>query len=162
MSPALPGAPRVVLGAHSYSEGWQEYPPRVWYSPEIDASMFALHILWDTPGGSQRLNYILLMWIGSPLYHSARYNPPSFRSEQFQSALLHPPLSALLNFIPHSLTPPLSTLLSLNLTVWCFIPRFSNTFRGTPLFLTILPIWHSSFPLVVVPIVHPNVSCCLS
>jgi len=45
------GAPRLVAGAPSYSEGWQECPPRVWYSPEIDASKFTLHILSDTPGG---------------------------------------------------------------------------------------------------------------
>ena len=51
LSPALPGAPRLVVGAPSYSEGQQECPPRVWYSPEIDASKFTLHILSDTPGG---------------------------------------------------------------------------------------------------------------
>jgi len=82
LSPVLPGAPRVLSGgprcsqtyhSHShgttvpdmrdpsYSEGWQECPPRVWYSPEIDASKFTLHILSDTPGGVQRLKYILLM-----------------------------------------------------------------------------------------------------
>jgi len=51
----------VIRGA-SYSEGRQECPPRVWDSPEIDASKFALHILSDTPGGFQWLKYILLMW----------------------------------------------------------------------------------------------------
>jgi len=75
--PAFPGAPRctkVLSGAprysqtyynhshctpvpvirdHSYDEGQQECPPRVWYSPEIDASKFTLHILSDPPGGSQ-------------------------------------------------------------------------------------------------------------
>jgi len=86
-------------------------------------------------------------WIGSP---------------QFHSALLHPPLSALLNFIPYSLTPPLSELLSFNLMLIFFIPCFSNTFHGTPLFHTTLPIWRSSFPLVVVSIFHSNVSYCLS
>jgi hypothetical protein len=52
------GAPRLVLGAPrlvtddpSYSEGRRECPPRVLYSPEIDASKFALHILSNTPGG---------------------------------------------------------------------------------------------------------------
>jgi len=55
------GAPRLVAGAPSYSEGRQECPPRVWYSPEIDASKFTLHILSDTPGGLQWLKYILLM-----------------------------------------------------------------------------------------------------
>jgi len=68
LSLALPGAPRLVIGsprlvtgAPSYSEGRQEYPPRVWYSPEIDASKFTLHILSDTPGGFQWLKYILLL-----------------------------------------------------------------------------------------------------
>jgi len=68
LSPALPGsprlvvgAPRLVAGAPSYSEGRQECLPMVWYSPEIDASKFTLHILPDTPGGFQWLKYILLM-----------------------------------------------------------------------------------------------------
>jgi len=55
------GAPIPVIRCPSYSEGWPECPPRVWYSPEIDASKFTLHILSDTPGGSQQLKYILLM-----------------------------------------------------------------------------------------------------
>jgi len=62
LSPVLLGSPRLVVGAPSYSEGRQECPPRVWYSPEIDASKFSLHILSDTPGGFQWLKYILLMW----------------------------------------------------------------------------------------------------
>jgi len=69
LSPALPGAPRLVVstprlvaGAPSYSDSRQECPPRVWYSPEIHASKFTLHILSDTPGGFQWLKYILLMW----------------------------------------------------------------------------------------------------
>jgi len=61
MSPAVPGAPRLVVGAPSYSDGRQECPPRVWYSPEIDTSKFTLHILSDTPGGFQWLKYIVLM-----------------------------------------------------------------------------------------------------
>jgi len=61
MSPALPGTPWLVVGAPSYSEGRQECPPRVWYSPEIDASKFALPMLSDTPGGFQWQRYILLM-----------------------------------------------------------------------------------------------------
>jgi len=60
-STVIRGAPRLVIGAPSYSEGWQECPPRAWYSPEIDASKFTLHILSDTPGGFQWLKYILLM-----------------------------------------------------------------------------------------------------
>jgi len=69
LSPVLAGGPRLVVGAPrpvasapSYSEGRQECPPRVWYSPEIAASKFTLHILSDTPGGLQWLNYILLMY----------------------------------------------------------------------------------------------------
>jgi len=75
MSPALPGswqslpgasglvvgAPRLVARASSYSEGQQECPRRVWYSPEIDASKFTLHILSDTPRGFHWVQYILLM-----------------------------------------------------------------------------------------------------
>jgi len=82
LSSALPGAPKVfcraprfsqtyhndshhtpvqVIRDFSCSEGQPEYTSRVWYSPEIDAFMFSLHILWDTPGGSQWLKYILLM-----------------------------------------------------------------------------------------------------
>jgi len=67
LSPALPGllpelqdvprlvvgTPTLVAGAPSYSEGRQECPPRVSYSPEIDASKFTLHILSDTPGDFQ-------------------------------------------------------------------------------------------------------------
>jgi len=81
-SVTLPGAPKVLSGtlmssqsyhnhSHSspvpvmrdpsYSQGRLECPPRVWYSPEIDASKFTLHILSDTPGDSQWLKYILLM-----------------------------------------------------------------------------------------------------
>jgi len=70
LSQALPGTPRVVVGAPrlvtgtpGYSEGRQECPPRVWYSPEIDPSKFTLHILSDTPGGFQWQKYILLMYI---------------------------------------------------------------------------------------------------
>ena len=51
-----------VIRDPRYSEGQQECPPRVWYSPEIDASKFTLHILSDTPGGFQWLKYILLMY----------------------------------------------------------------------------------------------------
>jgi len=54
------GTPTLVASAPSFSEGWQECPPQVWYSPEIDASKFTLHILSDTPGGFQWLKYILL------------------------------------------------------------------------------------------------------
>jgi len=73
-SQLLPGAPRMFSGALRYSQtyhqnshctpvtvirdpnisgGQPECPPRVRYSPEIDASMFTLQILSDTPAGSQ-------------------------------------------------------------------------------------------------------------
>jgi len=81
-SARLPGAPTVLHGAsiwsqtnHNHSHGtsvpvirdpsythcWRECPPMVWYSPAIDASKFTLHILANTPGGSQWLKHILLM-----------------------------------------------------------------------------------------------------
>ena len=47
------GAPVPVIRDPSYSDGPPECPPRVWFSPEIDASKFILHILSDTPGGFQ-------------------------------------------------------------------------------------------------------------
>jgi len=61
LSLALPGVLRYAIDAPSYSEGRQECPLGVWYSPEIDASKFTLHILSDTPGGFQWLKCILLM-----------------------------------------------------------------------------------------------------
>jgi len=93
MSPALPGAPRLVVGAPSYSKGWQECPPKVWYSPEIDASKFTLHILSDTPGGFKRLKFNLLMyatrpiaWATGSIYFSVRgYKAPSEPSEPFRT-----------------------------------------------------------------------------
>jgi hypothetical protein len=48
------------------------------------------------------------------------------------------------------------------LTVFFFIPIFSNTSCSTFPSHTSLPIWRSSFLLVVVPIFHLNVSYCLS
>ena len=53
--------PVPVIRDPSHSEGWLECPPRVWFSPEIDASTFTLRLLSHTPGGSQWLKYILLM-----------------------------------------------------------------------------------------------------
>jgi len=58
---STPGAPRLVVGASSCSDGRQECPPRVWYAPEIDASKITLHIISATPGGFQWLKYMLLM-----------------------------------------------------------------------------------------------------
>jgi len=58
------GTPVPVIRDPSHSKGRPECPPRVWYSPEIDASKFSLHILSNTPGGFQWLNYILMiLWL---------------------------------------------------------------------------------------------------
>ena len=51
-----------VIRDPSYSEGQPEHPPKVWYSPEIDASKLTPHILQDTTGGSHWLKDILRMW----------------------------------------------------------------------------------------------------
>jgi len=55
------GAPGPVIRDPSHSDGKPECPPRVSSTGEIDASKFTLHILSDTPRGSQRRKYILLM-----------------------------------------------------------------------------------------------------
>jgi len=62
LSPAFPVVLRLVATGPSYSEARQECPPMVWYSPEIDASKFTLHILSNTPGGFQCLKYILQIY----------------------------------------------------------------------------------------------------
>jgi len=82
-SQVLPGAPNVLSCAPTctqtyqnhfydpavsvnsnpcYSKGQPEFPPKVWYSPEIEASKFTPHILSDTAEGFQYLQYILLMY----------------------------------------------------------------------------------------------------
>jgi len=57
----IPVTPVPVIKDPRFSEGQPECHPRVWYSPEIDASKFTLHILSDTPGVFQRLKSILLI-----------------------------------------------------------------------------------------------------
>jgi hypothetical protein len=54
----------------SYFESLSECLARVWYCHEIPASKFTLHILSDTPGGSQTLTDILLriIWIEFDIY----------------------------------------------------------------------------------------------
>jgi len=52
------GASVPVIRDPSYSDGQPECPPRVCFSPEIDASKFTLRLLSHTPGGSQWLQYI--------------------------------------------------------------------------------------------------------
>ena len=69
-SSEIPVTPVAVVRDPSYSEGRQECPPRVWYSPEIDASKFTLHIHSDTSGGFQLLKYILLMHVGLQISHN--------------------------------------------------------------------------------------------
>ena len=56
------GAPVAVIRYPTYSEGRLECPLMVWFCPEIDASNFTLRLLSHTPGGSQWLKYILLMY----------------------------------------------------------------------------------------------------
>jgi hypothetical protein len=55
------GARVPVIRDPNYSEGRLECPPRVWFSPQIDASNFTLRLLSHTPGDSQWLKFILLM-----------------------------------------------------------------------------------------------------
>jgi len=65
------GAPVQVIRDRSYSEGRPECPPKVWFSPEIDASKFTLSLLSHIPGGSQWLKYILRMWQKYPMNQQA-------------------------------------------------------------------------------------------
>jgi hypothetical protein len=53
--------PSLVAGVPSWCAVYQECPPRVHYSPEIEVSMFPVYILSDTPEGVQREKSILLM-----------------------------------------------------------------------------------------------------
>jgi hypothetical protein len=69
LSSGIPVNSVPVVRDPSYCEGLPEYPPRVWYSPEVDASKFTLHIFSDTPGVFQRLQYILLMCVNCPVVH---------------------------------------------------------------------------------------------
>jgi hypothetical protein len=61
-----------IIKDSRYFEGRPECPPKVWYSPEIDTSNFTVHILSDTLGGFQWLNYILLMHWPRIGYHKDR------------------------------------------------------------------------------------------
>jgi len=78
------GPPIPVTTDYSYSQRQSECPPRVWFSPEIDTSMFILHILPDTPGGCQQLNYSLLSLVSNKLlqlfqdYMTRQAHLPSF------------------------------------------------------------------------------------
>src|SRR5882757_2589595 len=47
------GDPVPVIRDPSYSDGRPECPPKVWFSPEINATKFTLRLLSNTPGGSQ-------------------------------------------------------------------------------------------------------------
>jgi len=128
-SPALWGVPKpitiaagAVINYPSYSEGRPECPPRVWYSAEIDASKFTLHVLSDTPGVFQWLKYILLMWISSI----------SLRSQFLLLQLFFDPFC--------TLYPPLSALHSTGWELFNSHRCFNNAFQtpyplhfGTPL-----------------------------
>ena len=67
------GSPVLVLRDLSYSKCWPECPPSVWCTPIIEASKFTHHILSNTSGGSQRLEYILLMLFRHPHYQIPRW-----------------------------------------------------------------------------------------
>jgi len=110
-SQVFPGAPRLVVGAPSYSESRQECPCSVWYSPEIDASKFTLHILSGTPGGFQWLKYILLMFSSYPKSQPLALLGNSAPNQIFSKALL--PRIGRLNF--PVVEPPLGPLLEW----WC-------------------------------------------
>ena len=74
-SKGLPGAPTgsqtyqnfihstavPVITYPSYSEDQPEYPPTVWFSPDMDTYKFTLCFCLYSPGGSQWPKYILLM-----------------------------------------------------------------------------------------------------
>jgi len=64
------GAPVPVIRDPNYSDGRPEFPPRVRFSPEIDTSKFTLRLFSHTPGGSQWLKYILLMYCSQNLHQS--------------------------------------------------------------------------------------------
>jgi len=80
------GTPVTVISDPSYSKGRLEFPPRVWYSPEIDALQFTLHVLSDTPGGSQWRKYILLIkpYIHHD-HHRSQYHRCHIWSQRVQS-----------------------------------------------------------------------------
>jgi hypothetical protein len=82
----------------SNSEGRPECPPTFCYSLEIDSSKFSLHILSDTPGGSQRLKYILLMidmfdHLDAVLRALGRKKPPGMENLFFTMKLARQKLS---------------------------------------------------------------------
>lgn len=52
-----------VIRDSSYSEHWPECPPTVRFSPNIEASNFTLHFFSHSPGSSQWLKFIVLMWM---------------------------------------------------------------------------------------------------
>jgi len=82
------GTPVPVIRDPSYSECQPEYPPRVWYSPEIDALKFTLHILSVTPGGFQQLKCILLVHFRH-LHRHQQQNPYLERIRKMYSNQRH-------------------------------------------------------------------------
>jgi hypothetical protein len=86
------GTPLNIIRYPSYSQGRPECPPRVWYSPESDASNFTIHILSDTPRGFQWLKYILLMRL-SDVRVSIPWLPACSQRSQihwYQQSQFHP------------------------------------------------------------------------
>ena len=83
------GAHIPVIRDPCNSEGWAECPPRVRFSPEIDASKFTPHLLSHTPGGSQRLNYILLMQRGESEHSTAISFRPAKPDPLLPAKLVH-------------------------------------------------------------------------
>jgi len=73
-SSEIPDTPGSVIRDPSYSEGRLEWACRFWYSLEIDASKFILHILSDTPGVFQRLKYVLVMAATTRRVHTKAMN----------------------------------------------------------------------------------------
>jgi len=53
--------PNLSQSLPVYSEDRPECPQQAWHTPEFDTFKVTLHILPDTPGGSQWPKYILLM-----------------------------------------------------------------------------------------------------
>jgi len=90
------GAPIQVIRDPSYSKCRPGWTPRVWYSPEIDASKFTLRLLSHTPGGSWWLKYILLMEeVTIRLKHIWRTGWwRSIRREERQNLMLHTPVNS--------------------------------------------------------------------
>jgi len=128
-----------VIRDPSYSEGWHECPPTVWHSPEIDASKFTLHILSDTPGGSQWLNYILLMKViaSSNQFYRSMWTFNEFTSNKACYEIDTRPVIACQGSYPWQLTTPFHD--------WCYV-----------IYGIINPLCRSRSILVPIPLLKEN------